>query len=111
MEEHGSLPILSSRQRVFSHVSQRHGPWEEWFVTISLWTIALGVIGIFAWIIGDVFARGIQHLSFDFLVQPPRHAGRSGGISTILVGTLYILGVALGTALPIGLGAAILLAE
>jgi phosphate transport system permease protein len=80
-------------------------------VTLIVWVVALGVIGIFVWIVGDVFCRGVQHLSFDFLVHPPQHAGRSGGISTILVGTLYILGVAFGTALPIGLGAAILLAE
>ena len=38
-------------------------------------------------------------------------AGRAGGISTILVGTLALLAVALGTALPIGLGSALLLAE
>lgn len=106
MEKHS--PVLIS---TYPYLSQRHSPWREWGVTLGVWTMALGVIGMFAWIIGDVFFRGAQHLSFDFLVQPPRHAGRSGGISTILVGTLYILGVALGTALPIGLGAATLLAE
>ncbi len=73
--------------------------------------MALSVIGFFAWVVSDMFFRGAQHLSWDFLMHPPRSAGRSGGISTILVGTLCIIALALVIAVPIGLGAAILLAE
>jgi phosphate transport system permease protein len=61
--------------------------------------------------LGDLMLRGLHELSFDFLFLPPEDAGRAGGISTILVGTLALLAVALGTALPIGLGSALLLAE
>lgn len=75
------------------------GLWQERLVTTGLWIIALGVVGIFAWIGGDLLARGVHQLSFDFLLQPPQQAGKAGGISTILVGTLCILSVALGSAL------------
>lgn len=109
MEEHGLLYLPTAHLHLY--VSPPNGRWREQGITLSVWTIALGVIGIFLWIVGDVCFRGAAHLSFDFLVQPPQHAGRSGGISTIVVGTLYIVGVALSAALPIGLGAAILLAE
>ena len=76
-----------------------------------LWSVAVGVVGLFAWLLGDLVRRGVHQLSFDFLVQPPTDAGRAGGISTILIGTLALLGVALRSALPIGLGTALLLSE
>jgi phosphate transport system permease protein len=76
-----------------------------------LWTVALSVIGLFGWIVGDLFVRGIADLSVHFLTEPPQQGGRAGGISTILVGTIYLVGVALAVALPIGIGAAIVLAE
>jgi len=53
----------------------------------------------------------VGHLSFEFLFSTPADAGRAGGIASILVSTLLILAVALLAAVPIGLGAAIWLAE
>jgi phosphate transport system permease protein len=85
--------------------------WAERGIVCGLCGIALTVIGIFVWILGDLVYHGASVLSLDFLVQSPLQAGRAGGISTVLVGTSLIVGVAIGTALPIGLGTAILLAE
>lgn len=85
--------------------------WRERCVTGGLWVVALGVIGAFAWILGDLLYHGASALSLDFVLQPPLQAGRTGGISTVLVGTLLIVGVATGSALPISIGTAILLAE
>lgn len=85
--------------------------WPERSVTGGLWLVALGVIGVFAWILGDLLYHGATVLSLDFVLQPPLQAGRAGGISTVIIGTLLIVGVALGSAVPISLGTAILLAE
>lgn len=85
--------------------------WRERWIGAGLWLVTLGVISVFAWLLGDLLHHGAAALSFDFLVQPPLNAGRAGGISTVLVGTLLLVGVAIGTAVPIGLGTAILLAE
>ncbi len=90
---------------------QAQPAWREACVAGALWSVALCIVGLFAWMLGDLMLRGMHELSFDFLLLPPEDAGRAGGISTILVGTLALLGVALGTALPIGLGSALLLAE
>ncbi|MFZ1712786.1 MAG: phosphate ABC transporter, permease protein PstA, partial [Nitrosomonas sp.] len=50
---------------------------------------------VFIWILADLARGGIAHLSWEFLMEPPRDAGRAGGIASILVSTLLILLVAL----------------
>ena len=99
-----NLPVFPGTP---SHLST-HAPtraewmWRERFVAGALWAVALAVIAIFAWIVGDLFYHGAKQLTFEFLLQPPQQAGRAGGISTVLVGTLCIIGVTLGSALPVG---------
>lgn len=72
---------------------------------------ALAIAGFFGWILGDVVARGAPRLSLGFLLDAPRDAGRAGGIAPILVATAGILLVCMAVALPLGLGAAVYLAE
>ena len=79
--------------------------------TVFIWTIA-GLIGcLFIWLVGDLIWKGIAHLSWEFITNPPIDAGRQGGISSILVSTSLILLVCMSVALPLGLGAAVFLAE
>jgi phosphate transport system permease protein len=66
---------------------------------------------LFVAIIGDLLWRGGAHLSPAFLTDLPLNAGRSGGISSILVSTFLIIGVALLVTLPLGLMSAIWLSE
>jgi phosphate transport system permease protein len=75
------------------------------------WVTSILFISLFFWIITDILLHGMSQLSWKFLVEPPSNAGREGGISTILVSTGLILLVALVSALPLGLGTAILLTE
>ncbi len=79
--------------------------------TLSIWGAAALVAAAFLWLLGDLAWHGMAHLSWSFLVSEPLNAGRSGGIAPILVSTLLILAVALAAAIPLGLGAAIWLAE
>lgn len=92
-------------------VSPPASVWPERSITGGLWLVAVGVIGVFVWILGDLLYHGAAALSLDFVLQPPLQAGRAGGIATVIIGTLLIVGVALGSAVPISLGTAILLAE
>lgn len=58
-----------------------------------------------------IFVQGVPAISWDFLTQVPRDGMRSGGIMPAIVGTFYLT---LGTAVfsvPLGIGAAIYLAE
>ena len=104
-----SGPMLSSL--IASASAAPRSQWIERGMVCGLWSIALGVIGVFTWMLSDLIAHGITALSWEFVRQPSLQAGRAGGVSTILIGTCLIVGVAIGTALPIGLGTAILLAE
>lgn len=79
--------------------------------TFLIWTAALLVAAAFLWLLGDLAWRGAARLSWSFLVSEPVNAGRGGGIAPILVSTLLILAVALAVSVPLGLGAAVWLAE
>ncbi|GJL53965.1 MAG: phosphate transport system permease protein PstA [Nitrospirales bacterium] len=79
--------------------------------TTIIWTVA-GLLGcLFFWLLGDLMRQGIPHLSWEFISEPPANAGRSGGITSILVSTGLILLICMVVALPIGLGTAIFLSE
>ena len=79
--------------------------------TLVVWGAAVLVTSAFLWLLGDLAWRGMAHLSWSFLVSEPLNAGRSGGIAPILISTVLILAVALAVAIPLGLGAAVWLAE
>ena len=83
----------------------------ERLFTLAIWLSAVLVAAVLVWVIGDLVRLGIPHLSLDFLISAPRDAGRTGGIGPILVSTVLIIGVTLAVALPLGLMAAVWLAE
>ncbi|MEM0493480.1 MAG: phosphate ABC transporter permease PstA [Candidatus Thermoplasmatota archaeon] len=79
------------------------------FSTISISIIV--VIILLGIILAYIIINGAGSLSWEFLTQPPRSLGREGGISTAIIGTLYLVGGAVAIALPIGVGSAIYLTE
>ncbi|HEY9691900.1 MAG TPA: phosphate ABC transporter permease PstA [Oculatellaceae cyanobacterium] len=79
--------------------------------TLIVWGIALFVAAVFFWILSDILWHGVGQLSWDFLTTEPRNAGRSGGISSILLSTFLILSVCMAVSLPLGVGTAVLLSE
>jgi len=80
-------------------------------MTATVWFSAALVAGMFIWLLGDLVLHGIAKINWSFLVNAPENAGRDGGIGTILVSTLLILGVALLATIPLGLGTAVYLSE
>jgi len=78
---------------------------------VAVWGSAILVTGVFLWILGDLVRHGLSGLTWEFLTTAPKNAGRAGGIAPILVSTGLILAVCLAVSVPIGVGAAILLAE
>lgn len=75
------------------------------------WLAGFIILGILVCIIGYVVVKGISAVNLDFILQPPSRAGKEGGISTTIVGTLYLTALALLLAVPIGVGAAVYLEE
>jgi phosphate transport system permease protein len=78
---------------------------------LLVWGAPLTITAMFLWIVGGIVINGLDHLSWSFLVEEPRRAGRQGGIGPILVSTLLIVSVCLAVAVPLALSASLLLAE
>lgn len=72
---------------------------------------ALTVAAVFCWLLGDLLWNGLGQIDWAFLTEPPRYAGRAGGIGPILVSTGLILAVCLAVSVPLGVGAAVFLSE
>lgn len=88
-----------------------NGRVSERVFALGLWCTAAVVTGVSIWILSDLVQRGSGQLDFGFLIESPKGAGRAGGIAPILVATAMILAIALATAVPLSLGAAIWLSE
>lgn len=87
-----------------SHVADR-------CVAVLCWSAALLIVAAFGWLVWDVLRLGVPRLSWEFITAVPADAGRAGGISSILVSTLLVIGVCLGCVLPLGMGTAAWLSE
>ena len=83
----------------------------ERIAKIVIWTAAVLVIVILLFIVIYILAKGLPVLTWDFLTEIPRNMGRSGGVSSAIVGTLLITAVAVVIAAPFGIGTAFYLAE
>lgn len=74
--------------------------------------LALSLTGLaLLWLFSDLWALGINNLSWDFIVSAPSNAGRAGGIAPILHSTFWIVGLSLLFTVPLGLACALLLSE
>lgn len=89
----------------------RRTDWADRVMAVTAWLAAAAITGLFVWIITDLLRHGMSHLSWGFLVESTRDAGRAGGIAPVIASTVLILGVCLVVSVPIGLATAILLAE
>lgn len=79
--------------------------------TIVITTVATLVVIPVLLIILTIFYNGMSALSWEFLTQPPRNGMTEGGIMPAILGTILLtLGTAVA-AIPLGIGAAIYLAE
>ncbi|HRQ40034.1 MAG TPA: phosphate ABC transporter permease PstA [Chloroflexota bacterium] len=79
--------------------------------TIVITTVATLVVIPVLLIILTIFYNGLSAISWEFLTQPPRNGMTEGGIMPAILGTILLtLGTAVA-AIPLGIGAAIYLAE
>ncbi len=76
-----------------------------------IWTAAIFVMVILFSIIIHILVNGMPMINWQFLTEIPRNMGRSGGVSSSIVGTLLVTAVAVIVATPFGIGTAIYLTE
>lgn len=75
--------------------------------TLLSWAVALSVLGVFGWILSDIFLAGVGQLSPSFILESPADAGRAGGIASALISTLALVVIALVVATPAGVACAL----
>jgi len=76
-----------------------------------MWTMTAATIGVLAFVILYVLARGLPHVTWEFLSRAPESMGRRGGIFPMIVGTLAVSGMGVLISAPIGVATAIYLTE
>ena len=81
------------------------------FFTAAVWVAAALVIVLVAGIIVMVLARGIPHISVEFLTTTASVLKGTDGILPAILNTLYVILLTLLIVLPLGVGAAVYLTE
>lgn len=77
-----------------------------------LWAAALFTLGILFFIIGFILWRGAPlAFNWQFLTTNPTRMGREGGILAPIIGTIYLVALAVLIATPVGIGTAVFLTE
>ncbi len=66
---------------------------------------------IVAYILLDIFCKGIGTISWEFLSQSPTKRGTAGGILPAVLGTVYLVFGTIIISLPLGVGSAVYLNE
>ena len=78
----------------------------------GIWGTGIVTLIILAVIIAYVLVKGSADIDWSFLTTPPRGGlSGEGGISTVIVCTLYLIALTMAISVPLGLGAAIYLSE
>ena len=72
---------------------------------------ALIMVAVLAFILWDVFSKGSDIISWEFLTAKPTHGMTKGGIWPAIVGTFWVSLVTVIFSVPIGMFAAIYLNE
>jgi phosphate transport system permease protein len=92
-------PHAAARER-----TQATARWVFFAMSVSMIVPLLAIVAY-------LIVRAAPSLSWEFLVDVPRRGMREGGIWPAFVGTLYLVGISLAVAAPIGVLAAIYLHE
>lgn len=80
--------------------------------TAAFWAIGLVTLGILAFIIIEIFARGLlTAISPSFFAGRPEATAGGGGIGPMIVSSLYLAALTMLISMPLSIGAAVYMAE
>ena len=98
------------RSLVRSRNEARRSIVDRFFRGLCFVAAIVGIVPLFA-IIGYVVLNGIAGLNLDLITKPPRALGTGGGAVAAILGSLQLVGLATVIAVPVGVGAAVYVAE
>ena len=90
--------------------NRRNRKVEGLFRLLFLWMTCMLILPV-ALILGVLIVRGGPAISWEFLFSPPTNGMTAGGILPALVGTVWLVVVALIASVPVGVAAALYLSE
>ncbi|MBF0471178.1 MAG: phosphate ABC transporter permease PstA [Gammaproteobacteria bacterium] len=93
-----------------SDLNNRNRRYEQLFKTLFLLMTLLLIIPVLV-ILGTLIVKGSGSLSIEFLFTEPTNGMTEGGIFPALLGTVWLVSVALLISVPLGVAAAIYLSE
>ena len=73
--------------------------------------VTFAIVAIVLALLFFIFSRGVSVLSLDFFTKPPSQGMLGGGISSPILGTIFVMILTVVFAIPIGICAAIFLSE
>lgn len=80
-------------------------------LTGVIYFCAIFVVVLLFFMIGYIMVRGLPQVNWEFLTSAPSSLNKTVGILPGIINTLYMIGVTLLIATPIGVGAAVYLNE
>jgi phosphate transport system permease protein len=97
---------MLTAQQVISRGRRR----ERLFKTLGV-TVTFICLGTLILLLANLFVEGARHITWDFLTSFPSRKASKAGIYSAWVGTLLVMLVTAGTAIPIGIAAGVYLEE
>lgn len=77
----------------------------------AIWSAAAITILFLLWVVWHILSNGLAHVSWDFITGAYTRIGEASGIWAMIVSTVYMVGLSLAIAAPIGIMTAIYLTE
>lgn len=83
----------------------------DFFRKFAVYAGAVFVVALLFFFLGYILVRGIPNINWEFLTTAPSALNKTEGILPPILNTLYMIGITLLFAAPLGIGAAVYLTE
>ncbi|MCT7942768.1 phosphate ABC transporter permease PstA [Shewanella holmiensis] len=77
----------------------------------GVWASAALTIVFLLWVVWHILSNGLSHVSWEFITSSYTRIGEASGIWAMIVSTVYMVGLSLSIAAPLGIMTAIYLTE
>ena len=77
----------------------------------AIWGAAATTLLFLLWVVWHILSNGLSHVSWEFITGAYTRIGEASGIWAMIVSTVYMVGLSLAFAAPIGIMTAIYLTE
>lgn len=84
---------------------------QDKLILAAIWGAAATTLVFLLWVVWHILSNGLTHVSWEFITGAYTRIGEASGIWAMIVSTVYMVGLSLAFAAPIGIMTAIYLTE